>query len=310
MLPGVRRHRSTLVELDRLLGDEGEALTAIAPPPAHVARAVFAEPVIDMAGVEARLPDLLARLAADLATGGLGAMLLTLTAFRIDGGTTGIEVRLGQASRDTGVWARLLRERGLDRLDLGFGIDALSLAADGEPLPIAAPRLDEPADAGESLTGLIDRLSARLGAEAIRVARPRARWLPEKAEHWPVAQGAPPPARDLFDDAGDFGERPLLLLDPPEPVEAIAEVPHGAPAQFRWRRVVRRVARAEGPERLAPEWWRATGRLRPRRTRDYYRVEDEGGARFWLFREGLYGWEDGAAFGGRPPSWWIHGLFA
>ncbi len=295
--------------LDQLFGVEGEALDTVAPAARHAARAVFGEPVIDMAGVAAHLPGLLDRLAADLAAGGLGAGALALTGFRIDGGTTGLDVRLGKASRDTRVWARLLETRGLDRLDLGFGIDALLLAAPHVE-PLAATQLDHgaAAAAGEPLNDLIDRLAARLGGEAIRVARPRARWLPERAEHWLTAQGAPPPAALLpgLTSEPATAPRPLLLLDPPEPVEATAMVPDGAPVQFRWRRIMRRVARAEGPERLAPEWWRETGRRVPRRTRDYYRVEADDGARYWLFREGLYGWEDA----GRPPTWWLHGLFA
>ncbi len=295
--------------LDQMFGVEGEALDFIVAAARHEARAVFAEPVIDMSGVAAHLPALLDRLAADLAVAGLGATALDLTAFRIDGGTTALAVRLGTASRDTRVWARLLETRGLDRLDLGFGIDAMRLVAPHVE-PLVAIQVDHGTSeaTGEPLANLVDRLAARLGGDAIRVARPRARWLPERAEHWLPAQDAPPPPVLLPGLTADpaAAPRPLLLLDPPEPVEATAMVPDGAPVQFRWRRVVRRVARAEGPERLAPEWWRETGRRAPRRTRDYYRVEADDGARYWLFREGLYGWEDAA----RAPTWWLHGLFA
>ncbi len=98
------------------------------------------------------------------------------------------------------------------------------------------------------------------------------------------------------------------MFDPPEPVEAIAELPDGPPARFVWRRLPRRVVRAEGPERLSPEWWLDAALPEPRRprTRDYYRVEDEDGRRYWLFREGLYGREDAE----RAPGWWMHGVFA
>ncbi len=95
--------------------------------------------------------------------------------------------------------------------------------------------------------------------------------------------------------------RPLYLFDPPLPIETLAEVPEGPPLLFRWRRVQHQVARAEGPERIAPEWWR---RGEDSLTRDYYRVEDSEGRRFWLFREGLYGRESS------EPHWFIHGLFA
>jgi protein ImuB len=96
--------------------------------------------------------------------------------------------------------------------------------------------------------------------------------------------------------------RPLRLFERPEPVEAIAEVPDGPPVRFRWRQVLHQVAHAEGPERIAMEWWRdeAGNKL----TRDYFRVESKIGARVWLYREGLYGRET------ERPRWYLHGLFA
>ncbi|HET8727761.1 MAG TPA: DNA polymerase Y family protein, partial [Alphaproteobacteria bacterium] len=77
----------------------------------------------------------------------------------------------------------------------------------------------------------------------------------------------------------------------------MAPVPDDPPMSFRWRRVRHLVARADGPERIAPEWWRASGTLR-----DYYRIEDAEGRRFWVYREGLYAPEI-------PPRWFLHGLF-
>ncbi len=120
----------------------------------------------------------------------------------------------------------------------------------------------------------------------------------------PGAQGR----ADLSPQAGRGEEqdslsptRPVRLFGRPEPVEAVAEVPDGPPARFRWRRVLHEVAAAEGPERIAMEWWRdADGRAL---TRDYFRVESRDGLRVWLYREGLYGRES-------PPSrWFLHGLF-
>jgi protein ImuB len=96
--------------------------------------------------------------------------------------------------------------------------------------------------------------------------------------------------------------RPIRLFERPEPVEAIAEVPDGPPVRFRWRQVLHEVAHAEGPERIAMQWWRdEVGRAL---TRDYFRVESRLGARVWLYREGLYGRET------ERPRWFLHGLFA
>ena len=106
-----------------------------------------------------------------------------------------------------------------------------------------------------------------------------------------TAVAAPPPLRR---------QRPLLLLPHAEPVTVLAEVPDYPPRRFTWRRVTFQVVRAEGPERLSPEWW--PNDQQDAATRDYYRVEDETGRRFWLYREGLYNQDGG-------PRWYLHGLF-
>ena len=96
--------------------------------------------------------------------------------------------------------------------------------------------------------------------------------------------------------------RPIRLFERPEPVEVVASIPHGPPMRFRWRRVSHKVMRVDGPERIAAEWWRDAVRAHP--TRDYFRVEDTDGRRYWLFRSGLYERE------AKPPQWFIHGVFA
>jgi protein ImuB len=233
----------------------------------------------------------------------MGARVLALDAFRVDGRRVRLEAGLSAPSRTPGHLLRLLREKGLERLDLGFGADALMLSAlVAEPLGARQPALDRTQEAGqaESLAGLIDRLQAKLGEGAVRRPAPVESHLPERSEAWRTA-GPEAPEGAVY----DLGRpRPLLLFDPPEPVEAIAELPDAAPSRFVWRRAAHRVVRAEGPERLSPEWWRP-GPAGEARTRDYYAVEDEAGRRFWLFREGLYGREDTE----RLPGWRLHGVF-
>ena len=292
--------------LDQALGFAGEALTPVRPPPKYRAWQAWMEPVSDIEGVEARLTDLVADLSAPLVRDGQGARILTLTGFRSDGGTTGLSVRMGRPGRDAGIWLRLFREAGLGRLELGFGLDALMLTADAvEPMTARQGALESEAEAkqAESLAALIDRLTARLGEARVLTSRPVDSWIPERAEQWRPALGRGPTARADAD-----ARRPILLLDPPEPVEALAELPDGAPVRFIWRRLARRVVRADGPERLSPEWWRPRPDDRQVRTRDYYRVEDDAGARYWLFREGLYGREFSGAAEERAPSWWMHGV--
>ena len=291
--------------LDQALGFAGEALTPVRPPPKYRAWQAWMEPVGDIEGVEARLADLTADLSAPLVRDGQGAKTLTLTGFRSDGRTTGLSVRMGRPGRDAGVWMRLFREAGLGRLELGFGLDAMMLTADEvETITARQGALESEAEAkqAESLAALIDRLTARLGEDRVLTPEPVDSWLPERAERWRPALGRSPATAE-----GD-ARRPILLLDPPEPVEAMAELPDGAPVRFTWRRLSRRVTRSDGPERLSPEWWRPRSDDRQVRTRDYYRVEDEAGGRYWLFREGLYGREYSGAVDERAPSWWMHGV--
>ncbi|MDH3594852.1 MAG: DNA polymerase Y family protein, partial [Rhodospirillales bacterium] len=87
----------------------------------------------------------------------------------------------------------------------------------------------------------------------------------------------------------------LRLFERAEAIEAVALLPDHPPARFRWRRVRHRVVRAEGPERIAPEWWLDDPDRAGAPARDYFRVEDEAGRRYWLYRAG-----------GR---WFLHGLF-
>jgi len=291
--------------LDQALGVDCEPLRPLRPPPDYRAWQVFAEPLLDMDGVGFALPPLAEALAQQLERDGRGARMLALDAFRTDGRVTRLTAGLSAPSRSPAHLLRLLKEKGLEHLDLGFGADALMLTAlTAEPLAGAQGELEGDvrlAAADVALAGLIDRLQARLGEGAVRRPQAVESYLPERSERWiPAGPRAP------VSSAADPGRpRPLLLFDPPEPVEAIAELPDSAPSRFVWRRAAHRVARSQGPERLSPEWWRPSTAQGPHRTRDYYAVEDDAGRRFWLFRDGLYNREDLDM----PPRWWIQGVW-
>ena len=296
--------------LDQALGAIDEPLDPVRPAPLYRASVVFAEPVTHIEGVAYRLPDLARALALELERDGRGVRRLALVGFRVDGRVTAIEASLSAPSASPDHMLRLLREKGIEHLDLGFGIDALMLSArQAEPMSARQGEIDDEHRAAEprALAALIDRLEARLGEGAVRRPQARESWIPERSEAWvragPEAPLMPPPQ-----STGEARPRPILLLDPPEPVETLAGLPDGPPAHFTWRRAPRRVVKAQGPERLSTEWWRPGAGVanRPARTRDYYRVEDEQGRRYWLFREGLYGREDAD----HRPSWWLHGVFA
>jgi protein ImuB len=188
-------------------------------------------------------------------------------------------------------------ERIVETIDAGFGFETLGLTVTvAQKMEARQTALDpeNECDKAEALVALVDRLQQRLGPSAVRQLAPVESHLPERAETScaPTAKPVPWPAPDKL--------RPILLLQQAEPAEVLALVPEGPPKRFRWRGMTHSVRHAQGPERIANEWWR-TGVLP---TRDYYVVENEAGARFWLYREGLYGRETTA------PRWFVHGLFA
>jgi len=289
--------------LDQALGAEAEPLKPERPAPEYRAWQAFAEPLIETEGVTYALPALAEALCAELERTGQGARMLALDAFRTDGRVVRLTAGLSAPSRTPKHLLRLFKDKGIEALDLGFGADVLMLSAlAAEPLAPRQAELqgDSRLAGNDALAGLIDRLQARLGEGAVRRPEGVQSHLPERSERWVAAGPKAPPAADP-----PFRPRPLVMFDPPEPVEALAELPDAAPSRFTWRRAPHRVAKAQGPERLSPEWWRpASG---PARTRDYYVVEDDAGRRFWLFREGLYERIEGDD--DRLPRWWMQGAW-
>jgi protein ImuB len=173
-----------------------------------------------------------------------------------------------------------------------FGIEALRLSAfELRTLTERAENWIDAKTGGANLAMLTDAISARLGGAAALRPIITAEHLPEKAGLLAAADSpsAPTPGN----------QRPLRLFSPPQPIEAIAAVPDGAPERFRWRRLLHHIVRAEGPERITLPWFSSDAGP----TRDYFRVEDETGRRYWLYREGLYGDVE-------KPRWFLHGLFA
>ena len=142
----------------------------------------------------------------------------------------------------------------------------------------------------------MDRLTVKLGPDKVQRPQPYESHLPERASGWRPALEKTEAVRPSPASA-----RPQRMLDRPETIAVVYATPEGVPRRFVWRRAVHDIARVEGPERIAPEWWRqrSTARLR-----DYYRVEDQAGRRYWIYREGVIG--DGR---GGLPEWFIHGLF-
>ncbi|MDE2597624.1 MAG: DNA polymerase Y family protein [Sphingomonadales bacterium] len=296
--------------LRRLLGEEQAPIDPLAhPEPLHFERR-FAEPLALQASITACFADLLREAGRTLEQRGLGGRRFVLTLFRSDGARQRLAIETGLPTREPAPVLRLFDERIAaltDPLDPGFGYDRITLFLPRtEPLASSQPELDGQGQEDETLAALIDRLSTRLGPQALCRLVPRDSHIPEQAQLALPAIDAREPARWPEPPPGEPPMRPLFLFDPPQPVEVVAEVPDGPPHRFRWRRKLHEVRLYEGPERIAAEWWRRKGGEHAAKgglTRDYYRIEDVRGRRYWIFRHGLYAEK-------RDPRWYVHGLFA
>jgi protein ImuB len=318
-----RRFRSAdaasavLVRLDQALGNHEEPRRPMQPPPVLSVARAFAEPLISSDALEAFTGELATELAAALAAKDLGARLLRLTFYRADGTAGTIAAAMSTPCHEPRHMMALLREK-FSGIDAGFGVDLLRLDAvragkrGATQKNFTSPQGARFRDPSE----LVDRLVNRFGRAAITVLRPRDSHIPERAEvRLPALQALAGESSARVTSyvpprpSAKRALRPAFLLARPEPIAVTAGVPADPPKSFIWRRVERRVVRAEGPERIAPEWWRSihldAGQKQPR-TRDYYRIEDQQGALYWVFRHGLYEGEKAS----EPPSWFLHGLFA
>ncbi|HEY3891484.1 MAG TPA: DNA polymerase Y family protein [Bradyrhizobium sp.] len=302
--------------LEQALGEGDAPISPRKPLPDYIVEKRFAEPVATEGVISATLSRLAQMLVTAMDKQGKGARRLEASFFRTDGTLRAIMVDTGQPATRSEVIDRLFRERleALnDPLDPGFGFDLIRLSASRTEIVVPQQRdLDANVHDNDELADLIDRIAARIGGRRVVVHLPQDSHIPERAvlaapaqhylatalqANWPARVASEPPLR------------PLRLFERPEPIRVpFATVPDGPPHHFTWRRATHAVVRVEGPERIAMEWWKQDGEVL---TRDYFRIEDESGLRFWIYRDGLYGSElvneDGKP---APANWFVHGLFA
>lgn len=301
--------------LRRILGQEDRRITPERAEPPLILDRRLAEPLGTLDAAETVIVRLLDRAAAALERRGTGGRAFALHFFRTDGAIASIRVETGRPTREPTAILRLFRARIealSDPIDPGFGFDQIRLAVlQEEAFATQQARLDGRETHEAALADLVDRLAARLGRHQVLRLEARDAHLPERMQ---AARSAlANPARSVLaatpgtsipgiwpaPEPGEPPARPLLLFEPPCAIEAVAEVPDGPPRLFRWRRALHEIHLAEGPERIEPPWWEPGGRPP---ARDYYRVEDQQGRRFWLFRAGQFG-------GAAAPRWFLHGVF-
>ena len=329
--------------LDQALDRLPEPLSPLGEVPSRRVRLSFAEPIATPADLMLATERLTVDLVRRLAREGTGARRLDLAFHRVDGQVERIRLGTARPSRDPRHLTALFKERldtvdpGLgieDMILAAFAVEPLPPEQIGLPGHAAGPHPFPPLLAGEGMGGgiapLLDRFGNRLGLAALSRLEPRESHVPERASvrvqphlTLPIANATgplplpPEGRRGPYSPSPPSGAerggvrwgtsskppRPIRLFDPPEPVEALWLLPDDPPFRFTWRRRRHRVMRADGPERIADEWWQPEGSGAADAIRDYYRVEDEEGRRFWLFRAGLHGHD-------QKPHWFVHGVFS
>lgn len=313
---------STLRLLDRIMGQEDPNITTDIPQTPIITRMIFPEPIARHDDVEDAIEALIEAAATQLAARRKGGRAFAIRLERSDGHRAHLEVETGAPTRDAALLMRLFHERIdslSDPLDPGFGYDAISLAVpraeaieEVQPDLVGADLVPEHTESGtveHKIGPLLDRLAVRYGPAAVLRFNSYESHLPERAG-WAIPAGNAVSGKGgtswLPVQNGEPALRPLTLFDPPRLIQVLASIPDGPPRRFSWQGKQHLVRHFEGPERLASEWWRRKGGHAGNRglTRDYYRVEDEAGGRFWLFRHGLYGQESS------DPNWYVHGLFS
>ncbi|MEH2509643.1 protein ImuB [Nitrobacteraceae bacterium AZCC 1564] len=301
--------------LEQALGQGDAPISPRKPLPDFMVERRFAEPVATDGVIASVLSNLAQMLVEALDKQGKGARRLEASFFRTDGVVRVIAVDAGRPVTKAAVMNRLFREKLdalTDPLDPGFGFDLIRLSASHVEIVVQEQRdFDTRVQENDEVAALIDRISARIGSQRVVVHLPRDTHIPEHAEmalpaqqhltaasvaEWPACVESEPPLR------------PLRLFEKPEMIDVpFATVPDGPPRRFIWRRATHAVVRVEGPERIAMEWWQHKGQAL---TRDYFRVEDEEGLRFWIYRDGLYSEIPQEGDKPVPPKWFMHGLFA
>ena len=288
-----RRLGETLIErLEQAQGTTAEFLNPVRPAAVYSMRLPCPEPILTAKGIEIALKQLLDGVVKQLARAGKGMRTGIFKAYRVDGKIVQIRIGTNRASRNPAHLYPLF-ELQLPQLEPAEGIELFELEA------LLVEELSETQEAlwatnahDESLIAeLLDRIAGKIGKQHIHRYLPVEHYWPEWSVESVQSLSEQPQCRWPVDRF-----RPLHLFAKPRPVEVMVPLPDYPPLHFRYRGQIIRIARADGPERIEQEWWLQTGS-----PRDYYRVEDTGGARYWLFRRGSYDRGN--------PQWFLHGFF-
>ncbi|RAH96333.1 nucleotidyltransferase [Acuticoccus sediminis] len=283
--------------IDQALGALSEPIDPIRPDELIEVKRNFAEPIGAAETIARYIGKLVVQLCAELEAKGLGAKRLDLICRRVDNRLQAVRVGTAMPVRDVRRLTRLLTDK-IETIEPGFGIEILSLTATlAEPLSEKQTLTAMVDDRVPDVSDLVDTLINRVGERSLYRAAPIATEVPERS-----VRRIAPMAPDTGATWPGHWPRPSRLLASPEPIETMALLPDHPPVAFTWRGIRRRVRHADGPERIRGEWWRRDAELTA--VRDYFRVEDDAGERYWIFRSG-----DGEDPNSVSQRWFLHGVF-
>lgn len=282
-------------QLQFALGYLEEYIEPINPVPVFHERLQCMESISTATGIEIALQNLLGSICMQLKSQAKGLRTAAFKAYRLDGKIEQIDVMVNQPSSDQDHLYKLFALK-IETIEPSLGIELFTLdalkveetKAEQEQLWNGVGEL-----ADREMAQLIDTLSNKIGERNIHRFLPVEHYLPERSVK---------KSDDLLEQPSSKWNRniprPVFMICPPEPIQVTAPIPDYPPMLFRYKNVVHKIVKADGPERIEQEWWINEGRHR-----DYYYVEDEQGLRYWLFRSGHYG-------GAMQERWFLHGYFA
>lgn len=292
----VRRFGETIaLRLSQALGEIPENLVYKPFHEPFVENLMTPEGVATAEGIAAALSNLLEQTCQRLQNEHKGVRYLVFDCFRVDGDVQTVEVGTSKPSQNPVHLFRLFSDK-LDKIEPALGIEQFRLTASQTEKvdKVQDSLLNDRSGMDETeVKEMVDRLSNRFDPTQVYCFRPLER-------HWPENSIKAVPFADVPKEAEWRKNplRPVTLLKRPEPIEVTALLPDYPPVFFKHKNNMHLVSKADGPERIEQEWWIKGGP-----PRDYFKLEDEQGQRFWVFRDGQYSSD-------KPPSWYLHGYFA
>lgn len=283
-----------ILQIDKALGQQMEEIQPVQPPEPYQERLPCMEPIVTPTGIQIALHELLKTLCRRLQQEQKGLRSATFKGYRVDGKTEAIQIGTNRPTHNVTHLLKLF-EIKLPSIEPAMGIELFVLEAPKvENHPPQQEKMWEGSGGLDDVrvSELIDRLVGKIGVKAIQ------RFMPDE-HYWPERSFKPASTviEKLTTEWRADKCRPLQLLPQPEHIEVTAPIPDYPPMLFRYKGKLHEVVKADGPERIEQEWWLQQGEHR-----DYYRVEDEEGRRYWLFRLGHY--HD------KIYQWFLHGFFA